>query len=238
MDIKTMFPSLSLMWVRWSEYEIVRRMDNGVENEYIVPVPGAEEIVFNCAEHPEPMVTDAILIGQQIHENAIPVKLIDLLCTNFASHYGLFGQALGMDLSAPVYSSAPLYYAPNSEKYGEELFYFKDRLHRIYRHYMTTQGEWNRGQKSDFGIYGTLSYRLTPGRTPQIVWGVETMEEVMWLTYASLITGERPGLKVCKNCGRVYYSSHAKSEFCGAKCRNRYNVKMFRSREKQKSAGE
>ena len=29
MDIKTMFPSLSLMWVRWSEYEIVRRMDNG-----------------------------------------------------------------------------------------------------------------------------------------------------------------------------------------------------------------
>ncbi len=233
MDIKTMFPNLSLMWVRWSEYEIVRRMDNGIENEYIVPVPGAEQIVFNCAEQSETMVADAIMIGKQIHENAVPVTLINLLCTNFASRFGLFGQMVGVDLTSPTYSTAPIYYALNSEKYGEELFYFKDRLHRLYRHYMTTQGQWSSGPKNDFGIYGTLNYRLTPGRTPQIVWGVERMEEVMWLTYASLMTGEKPGLKVCKNCGRVYYNSHAKSEFCGARCRNRYNVKAFREREKQ-----
>ena len=41
-----------------------------------------------------------------------------------------------------------------------------------------------------------------------------------------------PGAKVCKNCGKVYYNTHAKSEFCGARCRNYYNVKVFREREK------
>ena len=37
--------------------------------------------------------------------------------------------------------------------------------------------------------------------------------------------------KVCKNCGKVYYNPHAKSEFCGTKCRNYYNVKAFREKQ-------
>jgi len=231
MDIKTMFPNLSLMWSRWSEYEIVRRMDNGIEKEYIVPVPGAEQIIFNCAEHPEPMVADAIGIGEQICKNEIPVKQIQLLCTNFASRYGLLGQMVGADLTK-IYSTAPVYYALNCENYGEELSYFQGCLQKLYCHFMTIQGKWSgKPQNHDWGLYGTLHYRLTPGKTPQLVWGIDRMESVLWLTYASLVTEEKSGLKICKNCGKIYYNSHAKSEFCGPKCRNRYNVRAFRERE-------
>jgi len=228
MDIKTMFPNLSLMWSRWSEYEITRRVDNGKEMEYIVPAPGAEQITFNCAERPETMVADAIGVGELIHKNEIPMELINLFCTKFASNYGLLGQMVGVDRTSPIYSTAPIYYAINSRKYGEELSYFHDCLHRLYRHFMTTRGQWALGSVDDMGLYGSLKYRLTPGRNPQLVWGVDSMEEVLWLTYASLVTEDKSVLKICKNCGRVYYNTHAKSEFCGPKCRNRYNVRMFR----------
>ena len=58
------------------------------------------------------------------------------------------------------------------------------------------------------------------------------MYEVLRLSYAMLTTQEKPTLKVCKNCGKVYYNTHSKSEFCGTKCRNYYNVKVFRTKSK------
>ena len=57
------------------------------------------------------------------------------------------------------------------------------------------------------------------------------MQSVLKLSYAAMVTGEKPGLRICKNCGKVYYNGHAKSEFCGTKCRNYYNVKLFRNRD-------
>ena len=75
-----------------------------------------------------------------------------------------------------------------------------------------------------------FSYRLLGGPAPQFIWEVRNMEAVICFAYASMITTEPMPLKICKNCGRVYYNSHAKSEFCGTRCRNYYNVKAFRER--------
>lgn len=63
-----------------------------------------------------------------------------------------------------------------------------------------------------------------------MVWQVRSLQSVLRLSYAAMATRDKPGLRVCKNCGKVYYNSHAKSEFCSARCRNYYNVKVFRKR--------
>lgn len=235
MDIKTMFPNLSLIWVRWSAYEIVRRTDNGVEKEYIVPASGAEQITFDCTERTGAMVESAILIGEAVVKKNMPIVLIHSLCANYAAQFGLLGQVVetGIDPLVIHNNMAPIYYPLNSAMYGEELSYFQECFVKLYRHFASTYGHYPRGPKTGLGLYGTLNYRLTQGRTPQIVWGVDSMEAVLRLAYASLITSEKPALKVCKNCGKIYYNSHAKSEFCGARCRNQYNVKIFRAKEKK-----
>lgn len=234
MDIKTMFPNLSLMWVRWSEYEIVRRTDNGIEKEYIVPAPGAEQITFDCTERTGDMVQSAILIGEAVVKENMPTALINTLCANFASHFGLLGQMVGTDPGsiANHNNMTPIYYPLSSERYGEELSYFQECFVKLYRHFTSTYGYYPPGPKTGLGLYGTVNYRVTSGQTPQIIWGVDSLEDVLRLSYTLLISSEKPALKVCKNCGKIYYNSHAKSEFCGTKCRNQYNVKMFRLREK------
>ena len=101
----------------------------------------------------------------------------------------------------------------------------------LYQHFLTTKGEVTmEANPAVLDISGLLSYRLTSGRTPQLVWQVKSMESGIRLSYAAMVTGDKPGLRVCKNCGKVYYNSHAKSEFCSARCRNYYNVKAFRGK--------
>lgn len=245
MDIKALFPNMSLIWTRWSAYDIVRRTDMGVEKEYIVPSPGAEQITYDCTERTETMVESVILIGEAIVKKKSPTAMINSLCTDFAVHFGLLGQMVETD-PAPVVaqnSMAPIYYPINSRMYGEELSYFKDCCERIYRHFTMASGfmfglgfgvPYERSHPG--GPYGTLNYRVTFGRTPQIIWGVDRLEDVLKLAYSLMVTSEKPALRVCKNCQKIYYNIHTKSEFCGAKCRNQYNVKMYRTRERIKNS--
>ena len=88
----------------------------------------------------------------------------------------------------------------------------------LYQHFLTTKGEVTmEANPAVLDISGLL-------------WQVKSMESVIRLSYAAMVTGDKPGLRVCKNCGKVYYNSHAKSEFCSARCRNYYNVKAFRGK--------
>lgn len=233
MDIKALFPNMSLIWTRWSAYDIVRWTDMGVEKEYIVPARGAEQITFDCTERTEAIVEDAIRMGACIFKGVPPV-LMDSLYVGFAVSFGLLGQMVGTEppLTADHNNMAPIYYPINSKQYGEEVSYFHNLFFKIYKHYASTCGYLPADSQTTPGPYGTLSYRVTPGQTPQIIWGVNSLEDVLQLSYSLMITSERPVLKICKNCGKTYYSDHPKSEFCGAKCRNQYNVRMFREREK------
>ena len=238
MDIKALFPNMSLIWTRWSSYEIVHRMDMGVEKEYIVPAPGAEQIVYDCTERTETLVEDAILIGEAVVKKNLPAALIDTLCEAFAARFGLLGQMVGTK-SSPMEgrnSMAPIYYPVNSRMYGEELSYIKDCFEKIFRHFAMASGiildmATLQSDFSQFGLNGALNYRVTVGPRTQIIWGVDCLEDVLRLAYSLMVTSEKPPLRVCKNCQKVYYNTHTKSEFCGAKCRNQYNVKLYRIRE-------
>lgn len=69
MDLKTMFPNLNVMWTRWSDYEVVQSH----KRHYLVPMPGATSLTYNCAEQPEALVADALELGRRLRLGA-PIK--------------------------------------------------------------------------------------------------------------------------------------------------------------------
>lgn len=230
MDVKTVFPNLNVMWTRWSDYTLVTDETSGPCISYLAPAPGAAELRFNCAEQPERLTADALELGRQLMSGAAEK---DRLCAAFAARHGLLG--LGAEKDPPVTNDPavpPCYHPLNSREYGEDVELFKTFFMELYQHFLTTRGELTmEPNPAILDISGLLSYRLTSGRTPQLVWQVKSMESVIRLSYAAMITSEKPGLRVCRNCGKVYYNSHAKSEFCGVKCRNYYNVRVFREKQ-------
>lgn len=224
MDFKAMFPNLSTMWVRWSSYEIADYQ--GIS--YLMPSPGAEAFQYNCAEQPEALVADALELGRQITENTDDA---DRKCAAFAARHGLLGLGGGKD-SGPFSTGdvAPCYRPVNDQAYGEEMERFKAELQALFRHFLLTRGDVTAAFDALPVIAGNLHYKLTSGQTPQLVWETDGLLNALRLAYAAIITSPGVSLKVCKNCGKVYYNPHAKSEFCEAKCRNYYNVKAFRAR--------
>ncbi|MEA4921702.1 MAG: hypothetical protein VB078_12405 [Clostridiaceae bacterium] len=225
MDLKAMFPNLNTMWVRWSAYEIADY--HGVS--YLMPSPGAEAFQYNCAEQPETLVADALELGRQITENSDDA---DRACAAFAARHGLLGLDGGKD-AGPFSSGsvAPCYRPVNEKEYGEELERFKAALQALYRHFISTR-DGAVAFDTIPAITGSLNYKLTSGQTPQLVWEMDSLSSVLRLAYAAVVSDPGAPLKVCKNCGKVYYNPHTKSEFCGTKCRNYYNVKAFRAKEK------
>lgn len=222
MDLKAMFPNLNTMWVRWSAYEIADY--HGVS--YLMPSPGAEALQYNCAEQPEILVADALELGRQVTGNTADV---DRTCAAFAARHGLLGLGSRKD-AGPFSSGAPCYRPVNDREYGEELGRFKAELQTLYQHFVSLRNEATAFDTIP-AITGSLSYKLTSGHTPQLIWELDSLLNVLRLAYAALVTAPSAPLKICKNCGKVYYNPHAKSEFCGTKCRNYYNVKAFRTRK-------
>lgn len=224
MDLKAMFPNLNTMWVRWSAYEIAAY--HGVS--YLMPSPGAEAFHYNCAEQPETLVADALELGRQITADADDAGRA---CAAFATRHGLLGLGGGKD--AGSFSSgdvAPCYRPVNGKEYGEKLERFKTEPQALYIHFISTR-DGAEAFDSIPAITGSLSYKLTSGQTHQLIWEADSLLNALRLAYAALVTAPSAPLKICKNCGKVYYNPHAKSEFCGTKCRNYYNVKAFRTRK-------
>lgn len=227
MEMEAMFSDLTVLWKRWSEYRVVEQAFNRRIFRYLVPVPGATEVTYNCAEHAEQMVADALELGRQLNMEGTDQ---DRLCADFAVRYGLLGpdvelgQAIGEEPDTP-----PPFRPVGTIEYGEDMDSFQKEFKHLYQHFLHANGE---GETPVGELTGLLPYRLTAGRTPQLIWEIKSLESVLRLTYAALITAPSRSLKICKNCGRVYYNPRAKSEFCSTRCRNYYNVKMYRERER------
>lgn len=227
MDIKAISQNLNVLWTRWSEYEIIT--DRGAE--YLAPAGNATELTYNCAEHPEALVSDALELGRQLLSGAAEKER---LCAAFAARYGLLGLDAERNPGVSEDPAVPPCFRPlNSHGYGEDLGLFQTSFMSLYQHYLTTRGELAvTPNPRVVDLSGFLGYRLTGGRTPQLTWDVRSMESVLRFSYAAMVTNSGSPLKVCKNCGKVYYNTHAKSEFCGPRCRNYYNVKVFRERNR------
>lgn len=226
MELKAMFPNLNVMWTRWSDYEITM-FDNV---EYLVPAEKATPLAYDCAEQAGQLVADALELGRQLRMGT-PDK--NRLCAAFAARHGLLGLAgVNASIWQGLAGGGPLSAALDSRQYGEPVDELNREFQKLYYHFLYTREDVPPPEAPAvlLDLDGALHYRLTGGLVPQLVWEAHSMYEVLRLSYAMLMTQEKPTLKVCKNCGKVYYNTHAKSEFCGTKCRNYYNVKVFREK--------
>ena len=233
MELNALFPNLNVMWTRWSEYTLVKNGISGPHISFLVPAPGAAVLTFNCAEHPEDLVAEALELGRQLFLGT-PEK--DRLCAAFAARHGLLGLEADKDIPFDDCPEMPPFCKPlNSREYGEEIGLFQAGFIELYQHFLSVRGELETAPNPQvMDVSGLIGYRLTSGQTPQLVWEVRSLQSVLRLAYAAMVTGEKSGLRVCKNCGKVYYNSHAKSEFCGSRCRNYYNVRVFREKQGRK----
>jgi hypothetical protein len=219
-----MFPNLNTMWVRWSAYEIADY--HGVS--YLMPSPGAEVFQYNCAEQPEALVADALELDGRLRRTLTPLTARvprSRPVTGFWAGRRQGRRPLLKRRRGPV--------LPPREREGlwRGLERYKKEFHALYQHFVSTRGDAAAVFDEIAAVTGSLRYRLTSGQTPQLIWETDSLLNTLRLAYAALITTFSVPLKVCKNCGKVYYNPHANSEFCGTKCRNYYNVKAFRLRE-------
>ncbi|HBT64618.1 MAG TPA: hypothetical protein DEB10_08170 [Ruminococcaceae bacterium] len=66
-----------------------------------------------------------------------------------------------------------------------------------------------------------------------MVWDFNSLKQMIETVYAVLVSKAETPLRMCKHCGKAFYATHGRSEFCDTKCRNQYNVYKFRAKEKQ-----
>jgi len=128
-----------------------------------------------------------------------------------------------------------------SNAYSEQLDWLASYFEGLYMHfaasvyYDKTDDEYFRneceGRIERFGNDG-LAYciRMRDGKSA-LQWDFNSLKLALETIYASYITGEGRPLRICKDCGKVFYTTSARAEFCETKCRNRYNVAKFRERK-------
>lgn len=238
MEIKTLFPNLSAMWVRWSDYEI--KDVSGVA--YLMPTPSAAEIPYSYAEQTTELVTDGLNLGKLVYSDEDTAAA----CLGFARKYGLPGIAKPDERQGMFARGAlsPMRKDPASREYGEELGHFCAVFLGLYLHFLSVRGELPQ-QQNDYHsrplaeltahpIPAGMGYCLTAGAPPQLVWQPDSLQSILRLAYGLAITDPAQPLKVCKNCGTIYHNPHQKSEFCSVKCRNYYNVQVFRGKRGEK----
>lgn len=236
MELKNIFPSLNAMWVRWSSYEIA----DVLNSRYIMPTADATEIPYSSTENLQALLTDALNLGKTVYQKSDDLDA----CLTFVQKYGMLG--LHKSTGSRVFpmkggNVSPARKEHSSQEYGEELSHFTAEFQKLYLHFLATRGELPeqlpKHLQADLAtltaqpIPSGLSYRLTSTRPPQMVWQPDDLLDVLRLAYGLAVTDASTPLKVCKNCGTVYYNPHQKSEFCSVKCRNYFNVKAFREKK-------
>lgn len=239
MELKNIFPTFNAMWVRWSAYEIADIL-NG---RYILPTADATAIPYSSTESLQELLTDALNLGKAVYQKSDEVERE---CLAFVQKHGLLGLHKGTGSRVfPMKSGniSPARKEHSSQEYGEELRHFTAEFQKLYLHFLSTRGELPtqlpKHLQADLAtltaqpIPSGLSYQLTPTCPPQMVWQPDDLIDVLYLAYGLAVTDTATPLKVCKNCGTVYFNPHQKSEFCSVKCRNYFNVKVFREKEKE-----
>ena len=116
-----------------------------------------------------------------------------------------------------------------SRGYGERLSWIRDYFAGLERVYS------RRDSAGSFLLVRphALRYQVTGGVQLRLQWIFPSLKSVLDLALAQSLCTEEPVLRVCKNCGKIYDNPHARSEFCSVRCRNQYNVRAWRSRQRE-----
>ena len=127
-----------------------------------------------------------------------------------------------------------------SNAYSERMDWLTSYFEGLYTHFAACfyHGKTNDEYFNDecegvierFGNDG-LAYciRIRDGK-PELRWDFNSLKLALETFYSFYVTGESCPLRICKDCGKVFYATSTRSEFCETRCRNRYNVARFRER--------
>ena len=233
MELNDVLAGQRIMWPLWQGYTI--KKCRGVQ--YLVPDLDASEqprlIWYNCAEMPGEMVASALELGRLI---TIDDPSRDYACTDFAARYGLLGLGADKDTTPVQHPDLrPSSRLVNSKGYGEELERFRNVFKSLYQRFsiIGRPEVLPLPKGSDLlALSGSIGFHMTGATRPQFSWEFSSLEAFLHFAYSALVSSPRKALKICKNCGQIYYNINPKSEFCSTRCRNYYNVKVFREKEK------
>jgi hypothetical protein len=65
---------------------------------------------------------------------------------------------------------------------------------------------------------------------PQIKWDFHSLLQTIHIMLSFALADEAQPLRVCKECGKVFYATDSRSQFCSKECKNRYGVKQNRKK--------
>jgi len=131
-----------------------------------------------------------------------------------------------------------------SNAYSERLDWLTSYFEGLYTHfaasfyYGKTGDEYFNDECEDtierFGNDG-LAYciKMRDGK-PTLQWDFNSLKLALETIYSFYLTGENCPFRICKDCGKVFYTTSARAEFCETKCRNRHNVEQYRKRLKDR----
>lgn len=81
-----------------------------------------------------------------------------------------------------------------------------------------------------------IGFTITQGRETKISWEFDSLKTTVQTIYAFAVTDRVSALKRCEHCRRFYIANSTKEKYCGASCRNRYNVMKSRERMKNENS--
>jgi len=87
---------------------------------------------------------------------------------------------------------------------------------------------------SSFCEYG-LGFRMRMDGKPMLVWDFNSLKTALETVYAFLVSSAVQPLCMCKHCGKVFFATHGRTEFCSGRCRNQFNVYKSRGKGKTES---
>ena len=124
-----------------------------------------------------------------------------------------------------------------SRNYAEPLAWILDTFSKLYAHFYGCDMYRNLGLNeqlkavmakliSGFRLDG-VSYRLSVKmgeEYPSIKWDFRSLKNAIDTLYGFAVADEKHPLRICKHCGKVFWSNDVRSEFCSPQCRNQFNV--------------
>ncbi len=75
-----------------------------------------------------------------------------------------------------------------------------------------------------------LTYKIDDRNSLNLLCEYDLLKAMIDLAFAKAVTDDKKPLRTCKRCGKLFYATDIRSEFCSARCRNQYNV--YKSRAK------
>jgi hypothetical protein len=73
------------------------------------------------------------------------------------------------------------------------------------------------------------TYHIELFDKPTLVWDFHSLLLMIQMIFGLMLTDDSRPLRSCKHCNRAFIATHPKAEFCGYKCKNKYNV--YKNRE-------